>query len=441
MGAMEILTIETPGLGDRSYVVIADGHAVVVDPQRDVDRVLAILDRHGATLALVCETHVHNDYVTGGLALARATGADYVLNAADDVRFPHRGVVDGQELAVGPMTVQAIATPGHTPTHLSYLVRAGGDAAVFTGGSMLYDTVGRTDLLGEALTDRLTRDQHASVRALARDLDADTAVQPTHGFGSFCSSAGGGGRTSGTIADERTGNIACTTDDVEVFVRTLREGFTAHPPYYRHMAPLNLAGPFPPDLSAPATVAPEELSARVARGDWVVDLRPRRDFAADHLRGSINAEVGDSLATWLGWVLPWGTAVTLVADTDAEVAQAQRELVRIGLDRPLGMAVGGPDAFAAGQDRASHPVATFAEIPADATVVDVRRGDEWGEGHLDGAIHVPMEDLADRADTLPDTTLWVHCASGFRASIAASLLARAGRAVVLVDDDVENAPI
>lgn len=438
---MRVTTISTDGLGDRTYVIEADGVAVVIDPQRDVDRITDHLNAHGLRLGLVAETHIHNDYVSGGLALSRMTGADYAINAEDDVAFDRRGVHDGEVLTVGPLEIEVVATAGHTHTHLSYVISHGGDRAVFTGGSMLYGTVGRTDLLGTEHTETLSRAQHRSVRGLAERLAPETDVFPTHGFGSFCASAGGGDRSEGTIATEREENIACTVDDEDEFVTTLVEGFSAHPPYYAHMGLLNRAGPLLPDLSLPPVADPDDLSERVARGEWVIDLRDRTAFAAGHLAGSVNAPLEGAFVTYVGWAIPWGVPLTLVGDTSDQVAQAQRELVRIGLDRPQAMAVGGPEVFAKDQPVASYPTAGFDELSRrdEVTVVDVRRQDEREDGHLPGSIHVPLEDVAARAAALPDgVPLWVHCASGYRASIATSLIAAAGKSVVLVDDDWDD---
>ncbi|MGI9017353.1 MAG: MBL fold metallo-hydrolase [Euzebya sp.] len=437
---MRVSTISTEGLGDRTYVVSHGNMAVVIDPQRDIDRVLDHLAEHDLDVALVCETHIHNDYVTGGLALSRITGADYVISAKDGVTFDRRAVDPDEVIDLDGLSVTVIASPGHTPNHLSYLVQSG-TAALFTGGSMLYGTVGRTDLIGSEHTEGLTRAQYRSVRHMAKTLPADTEVYPTHGFGSFCASAGGGDRTSGTIADERTENLACTSQDEDSFVRTLMNGFAAYPPYYAHMGPLNLAGPQAPDLGTLSAAEPEQLAKRMAMGEWVVDLRPRRDFAQRHLAGSVNVDVDGAVATYLGWAIPWGTPISLVADTREQIATAQRELVRIGIDRPLSMATGGVEAFAKGQQTEGYRAVTFADLAenAEVTVVDVRRQDEWDEGHIEGAIHLPMERVATGAAELPsDRDLWVHCASGYRASIASSLIARAGKRVVYVDDDWDN---
>ena len=438
---MEIVTIETPALGDRSYVLVSADEAAVIDPQRDIDRVEAVLADRGVRLSHVFETHVHNDYVTGGLELARRHGAAYVLAAADDVAYERTSARDGDEFPIGSLVVRAVHTPGHTPTHLSYVVLEDGlPVAAFTGGSMLFGTVGRTDLIAADATEDLTRAQFQSVRRLSDELPGHVRVHPTHGFGSFCSSTSSSGSDASTIGQERQSNLALTLDDEDTFVEKLLSGLTAYPRYYAHMAPINQAGPPNVDLAAPEPVDPVEIQRRIHAGEWVVDLRSRTAFARGHLTGTVNLEVGDSFATYLGWTLRWGTPVTLVGDTAEQVAEAQRQMARIGIDRPAGAADGGIDTWAEGGEVHSYRTATFAALAdaraeADMVVLDVRRDDEWAEGRIDGAVHIPLHDLEARFDEVPDGEVWVHCASGYRASIAASLLDRAGRTVVAIDDD------
>jgi hydroxyacylglutathione hydrolase len=176
-----VRTLETPSLGDRSYLVTDGSVAAVVDPQRDLDRVLDEVDSEGLELTHVFETHIHNDYVSGGLELARSRGARYVVAADEQVSFERHPVSDGDEITTGKLCFRALHTPGHTPHHLSYVVADGGrDRAVFTGGSMLFGSVGRTDLISDALTDELTRFQYRSVRRLAATLGASIEVMPTH---------------------------------------------------------------------------------------------------------------------------------------------------------------------------------------------------------------------------------------------------------------------
>ena len=247
---VEVLPIETPPLGDRSYLVHDGEAALVIDPQRDIDRVIALAADAGVRVTHVAETHVHNDYVTGGLALARAAGAAYLVNADDPVSFDRTPVSDGDRVEVGGMRVRALATPGHTYTHLAYVVEAAGAApgdgvaGVFTGGSLLYGATGRTDLLGPDATAALTRAQWASARRLARELPDAARIFPTHGFGSFCSATQSDAASS-TIGHEKLVNPVLTLDEGS-YLESLLAGLDAWPAYYAHMAPANLAGPAGP---------------------------------------------------------------------------------------------------------------------------------------------------------------------------------------------------
>ncbi|MHB8328705.1 MAG: MBL fold metallo-hydrolase [Acidimicrobiales bacterium] len=439
---VEVQVISTPELGDRSYVVHDAEHAVVVDPQRDVDRVEAALDRLGLTCDMVLETHVHNDYVSGGAQLASRTGAAYMVPDGAQLAVEHRQVADGDELRAGRLRVRVLGSPGHTDEHVSYLVDDGeGPPAVFSGGSLLYGSVGRTDLVDPARTEELTRRQYRSAQRLAGLVADDAPLYPTHGFGSFCSSGAATGGESSTIGAERHRNDALTAASEDAFVNALIAGLTDYPAYYAHMAPINRRGAGPIDLSEPEPADGERLRQRIIAGEWVVDLRSRTAFAADHVAGTVSVGLGPHFATYLGWLFPWGTPLTLIGEDRAQVRAAQLQLVRIGIDRPAAAASGEPEDLAGGEPRRSYPTATFAELAAcvDAVVLDVRRADERVKGRLPGSTHIPLHELVDRMDEVPDGRVWVHCAGGYRASIAASLIDRAGRDVVLVDDDFDNA--
>ena len=438
-----ILPIDTPSLGDRSYLVHDGQVAFVVDPQRDIDRVLDLAATHRVRITHVFETHIHNDYVTGGYALARRTGAAYHVNADDPVTFDRVPVSDGDVITVGAtMTVQVMATPGHTFTHLSYaLSDAGEPVAVFSGGSLLYGSVGRPDLLGPAHTHDLVHHQYASAHKLAALPDA-AEVFPTHGFGSFCS-ATQSDATASTIAQEKRVNPALNRDE-QTFVDELLAGLDAWPAYYAHMASANSVGPSEPDLSTPQHADADQIRKRLADGEWVVDLRNRIAFAAGHIAGTLNFGIDGSFATYLGWLIPWGTPVTLLADTPAEIAEAQRELVRIGVDRPAAHATGTPTDWNGGADLASYPRATFADLAQvrhhrPVVILDTRRNLEAADARIDTVVQIPLHELPHRLGEIPDGEVWVHCAAGYRASIAASLLARAGRHVVAVDDEFAKA--
>ncbi|MGW9284263.1 MBL fold metallo-hydrolase [Streptomyces diastaticus] len=434
------------GLGNRSYLAGGDSEAVAVDPPRDIDQVLTAAARRGVRVSHVVETHVHNDYLTGGLELARITGAAYLVPADANVSFARVPVSDGDTVDIDTgagLTLTAVATPGHTPHHTAYVLReAGRPVAAFTGGSLLIGTVGRPDLVEPRLTEQLARAQHASAHRLADALPDDTAVLPTHGFGSFCSSAQADGDTT-TIGREKAANTALTTD-VDTFVAELLAGLEDVPAYYAHMGPANAAGPAPVDLTPPAVADPQEIAARLAAGEWVVDLRNRIAFAEGHVAGSFNFEADGKLATYLAWLIPWGKPVTLLAESAAQLHAAQRELVRVGIDRPAAAATGGPAAWLAeGESPATFPRATFARLAAEdldgIVVLDVRRDSERAEGWIEGSVHIPIHQVHSRLGEVPEGTVWVHCAGGMRAAIAASLLDAAGRRVVAVDDGFDAA--
>jgi hydroxyacylglutathione hydrolase len=444
---MQVEIISTEELGDRSYVVHDGAVAVVIDPQRDLDRVTTLLDRLGLTLSLVLESHIHNDYVTGGYELARCSDARYGVNADDDVSFQRLAIRDGDELDVGTLRVRVLATPGHTDTHLAFVVTDTAHAeqapAVFTGGSLLYGSVGRTDLVDPARTRELARAQYHSAHRLADTLPSEAPIYPTHGFGSFCSTGSAAGGSDSTIGIERTRNDALTAVDEQSFVDKLIANLSAYPAYYAHMAPLNRQGPEAPDTSAPSVVDATELAKRIAAGEWVIDLRDRVAYAADHLAGTISIVLGTQFATYVGWLAPWGTPITLIGETPQHVSDAQRQLIRIGVDRLAGAATGTLDELtAANQERRDYPRETFTAVTTIGSgdvVLDVRRDDERANGFIPGSAHLPLHSLLSRLDELPEGRLWVHCASGFRASIAASLLDRAGRDVVYIDDDYSHA--
>ena len=438
-----IITIETPSLGDRSYLVHDGRTAFVVDPQRDIDRVMDLAESEGVTITHVFETHIHNDYVTGGLALARATGASYLVNAEDDVSFDRTPVRDGDTVAVSDsLSVRAIATPGHTFTHLSYaLEEAGESVGVFTGGSLLFGTTGRPDLLGPEHTHALVHRQYASAHRLAEELPDEASVLPTHGFGSFCSAGSGGGGDSSTIGAEKKANAALT-DAEEAWVADVLSALEDYPAYYVHMGPANAAGPGAPDLDEPRRADKAAIARSLAAGEWVVDLRTRTAYAAGHVRRSLNIGLDGQFSTYLGWLIPWGTPLTLLGESAEQVAEARRELARIGIDELQGMATGQPDDWTDGPLGAFER-ATFADLAKvrhhrPVAVLDVRRRSEYGDAHIDGAVNIPIHELLQRLDEAPSGETWVHCASGYRASIAASLLAADGRHVVLVDDDFDE---
>lgn len=440
---LTVTIIETPNLGNRSYVVHDGSKALVIDVPRDIDRVQAVLRDGGVELAAALETHIHADFVSGGLELARSAGVPYVVPCEAEVAYDHTQVCDEDVRTIAGFTIRTIGTPGHTPHHVSYAIGLGEQpSVVFTGGSMLFGSVGRPDLIDPKLTDELAHAQYHSVRRLAAELPAETVVLPTHGFGSFCSATPTTG-TESTIEQQRSQNPALTQDEEE-FVTTLLAGLDAYPSYYSRMPAINRQGPAPVDLSPVGEADAAEIRRRIEAGEWVVDLRDRTAFARGHVPGTFSFDGSGNMVTYLGWLIPWGTPITLLGASQEQVADAQRELVRIGIDRPAAQATAPVEQLTDGRPLAQYRTATFEELAkakadGEVHVLDVRRDAEFEDGHLAGAQHIPLHGLLGRVDEVPDGPVWVHCAGGFRASIAASILDAAGKEVIAIDDGFEAA--
>lgn len=438
---MELELFVTPGLGDNSYLIVSDGEAAIVDPQRDVGRVLAAAEARRARIRLVLETHVHNDYVSGALELRAATGAEIAGSVTAGYGFAYSALREGDELELGGVRLRAIETPGHTPEHLSFLLSEGETPrAVFTGGSLMVGSAGRTDLLGPEMTDRLTRAQYGSLRRLAA-LPDDAQVLPTHGAGSFCASGTPQEERTSTIARERAENPALAGLDLESFVEQQLSALGAFPAYYPHMAPINRAGPkVYGGVPEPPALRAESFAAGVGTAH-VVDARDSREFAASHIPGSLNVQLQDSFASYVGWLIPFNTPILLVLpepESDA-AAEAAVSLFRIGFERVAGYLDGGIDAWrSAGREVRSYPVASVDDLmetmrDGPISVLDVRQQTEWDTGHLEGSLNIFVGDLPGRFGELPrDRETWTVCASGNRSGIAASLLDRAGIPVRLV---------
>ncbi|MCH9641661.1 MAG: MBL fold metallo-hydrolase [Actinomycetia bacterium] len=445
--APHVIPLDSSGLGDRSYVAHDGEHALVVDPQRDFDRVEELLAEHGLTLTHVAETHIHNDYVTGGLELARRHGATYVVPGDVELSFAGLAVRDGDSFSVGDLRVDVIHTPGHTPHHVSFAVCKGDHlGAVFTGGSLLYGSVGRPDLVAPDLAVKQAHDQWHSVRRLADTLDDKTPIYPTHGFGSFCAATQAKGLSS-TIGNEKAINPALTEAE-EKFVTNLLAGLDVFPAYYAHMGPANAAGPKDVDLSMPEQVDPAVLRERIVAGEWVVDLRSRNVFAAGHVPGALNFDLDGAFINYLAWMIPWGTPVTLLGRTPEQVRAAHRELVRVGIDNAVGQATGGPQAWLEDPATAQrleqvdfHGVAAALAADPDTYLLDTRQILEWDAGHLATAVFMPFYEVADRLEEIPrDRPVYVFCGSGYRAAAVASLLMHHNFTnIVHVDDDFADA--
>lgn len=431
---MAVTPLVDEGLGNSAYVVdLGDGGALVVDPARDPRPYAAELDRRGLAPRWVVETHLHADFVSGGRELV-AMGAELAAPTASRLASPHRPLADGEELDLGGLVLEVIATPGHTPEHLSYLLRDGArPVALFSGGTLMAGGVARTDLLSPELTEPLARQAYRSIHQRLFALPDDLPVYPTHGAGSFCSAAPGGERTT-TIGAEKAANPLFALDE-GAFVARLLEGYGSYPPYFLELREVNRAGvevhgPQPPRLPR---LSAKEVEQAAADGAALVDTRDIAAFAAGHVPGSISNPWRAPFATWLGWLVPREAPVLFVTGPGVDEHDLVWAALTIGFERLAGVLDGGMDAWKA----SGRPVATTPLVGADEAagrrIVDIRQRPEYAAGHVAGATHVELGHLTTGApDRVDDGPVLVHCGHGERAMSAASLLERAGHEDVAV---------
>jgi len=435
---MQVDSVRTASLGDTTYLLRHAGSVVVVDPQRDIGRFLAAIEE-GTTVTHVLETHVHNDYVSGGRDLARRTGADLVLPAGSGVGFAFVPAFHHEELTgQSGLTIRPLHTPGHTPEHVSYLVLIDDEPqAVFTGGSLLVGAAGRSDLLGDEFAEQLARLQYGSLHRLA-ELPDEVGVFPTHGEGSFCA-ASGAGRATSTIGQEKADNLLYRLATPESFVESQLGGLTPYPAYYTHMAPINRTNPTAVDRFEVPELTVDAFAGMVPSAG-VLDGRSRFDFAAGHVPASIGIESGDSFAPWAGWLFDFNSPLLLVLNGEQDASNAATELARIGFTNVLGV-MRGVDAWrASGRRLDAFETATAAQLEehlqADwkGQVLDVRDPLEWAAGHIDGSIHRYLPDLRQglAGSVDPEEPVWVICRTGNRSSIAAGLLEQLGVQPIVV---------
>jgi hydroxyacylglutathione hydrolase len=446
-----------PALAQTSYLIgcAATGEAIVIDPNRDIDQYLRAAAREGVRITHVTETHIHADFASGLRELAHRTGATAYLSDEGDAQWKYafagegRLIRGGDRLTVGNIAVDVIATPGHTPEHLTFLITDGAAAdrpiAAVTGDFLFVGDVGRPDLLERAANIRGTMESGAralwrSLRAFDDAHDAWLQIWPGHGAGSACGK-GISAVPYSTLGYERRFNWAFAVPTEAAFVSKVLDGQPEPPAYFGRMKAINKAGPpLLAERTAPVALDDRRVHELVAAGAMVVDTRPAAEFAAGHLPGTLNLPLNGSFVTWAGWLLPHDQDLyVLLADTSAaQVEDVQRLLSLIGLDRVAGVAAADVIGRAAG----SGVVGTVPQISAEALagglaagevqVVDVRGATEWNEGHIDGARHIPLGYLAARLGELPtDLPIVVQCQAGGRSAIAASLLRRLGRSDVL----------
>ncbi len=425
---MEIVSVVDEGLGHSSYVVgLDDGTALVVDPARLPDRQRQVAAQRGWQIAWSADTHSHADYVSGSPELA-AEGDTFLASAGAALELPHRPVAPGDTLTLSPtVTVQAIATPGHTRDHLAYLLLAdGAPVGLFSGGSLMVGAVGRTDLLGDEHREELARQLFRALGTEILTLPDDLSVYPTHGAGSFCSAPAGSSRTS-TIGRERATNPLLGIEDEDRFVEALVSELGSYPTYFRRLPEINRRGPrLYPAVPELARLDIDTVHAHLAQGAAIVDARRIDAFARAHPLGAISIPHRPVFPSWLGWLVELDRPVVFILDDTTNRDDLVRQCLTVGHDAILGELDGGLGTWI----DEGLPVASIPLVPAAGmagTVLDVRQDSEWAAGHVPDALHIELGDLAGA--TLPLGPVMVMCGHGERAMTGASILEADGRVV------------
>jgi hydroxyacylglutathione hydrolase len=437
---MKIIQFVADALGDASYLVVGEGAAAVVDPQRDVRPYLKAAEERGVPITHVFETHVHNDYISGGPELAER-GATIVAPKDSKLDFPHTPVADGDEVAFGGVRLRAVAAPGHTYEHTAYLAldEAGAVQGVFSGGALLMSAAGRTDLLGPDHTEELTRLQWESGARLRQLLTPEAEVLPTHGAGSFCSGGSATADRRATLAEELGRNPVFTSPSYDAFRAVHLASPAPIPRYYRHMAPINRKGPriygAPP---VPELLDPDRLVQLAGEGASVVDVRNRDDYTRGHLPFAVDIEESGSMLAYVGWLLPFNTPMALVSYDGTQAERVTTDLFRIGYEDVRGY-LPHQAWVAAGRELTGMDVVDVDEAARilqseRMPVLDVRFAYEHESEPLPGALALPVDQLPEWADNTPAGPVLLVCASGQRSTMAASFLAQRGKHVVTFKD-------
>jgi len=420
------------GLGNTSWVIdIGDRRLAVVDPGRHPGPFLAEAERRGSRVAFSIETHLHADFVTGSPELA-AVGAEVLAPAEGNLAWPHRPVAAGATVDLGGLSLRALATPGHTPEHLAYLLSDGDDVVgVFTGGSLLVGAVARTDLISADATEDLARALWRSLQQELLALPDETPVYPTHGAGSFCSAPATDRRWT-TIGDERRQNPLLAAGDEDAFVKALLAILGTYPPYFRHLREVNRLGPDVLGVPQPPLPALDLAAFRHALdgGAVLIDTRPVEAWAAGHIPGALAIPLREQFAPWLGWLVGRDQPLLFVVGPDQDRGELVRQCRQIGHDRIIGELAGGTTAWVvAGLQVQRTPLLDAALI--EGRVLDVRQDSEYAAGSIPGAAHVELGELASIAREFGGIDA-VMCGHGERAATAASLLERVGNTSVAV---------
>jgi hydroxyacylglutathione hydrolase len=424
-------------LAHASYMLASEGEAVIVDPQRDVEIYLKAAEEHGAVIRHIFETHLHADFVSGHKELAARTEAKIYIGAQAGATFPHIDVQDGFELAVGKIRVRAIETPGHTPESICLVIsdaeKSPNPWAILTGDTLFLGDVGRPDLSRKYKPTELAGMLYDSLHNKVLKLGDDVLVYPAHGAGSLCGRNMRAERSS-TIGRERLTNYALQIKSREEFVRELTSHLPARPEYFLQDAEINRTGAGAlSELPSLRAIAPEELKTMLEAGELALDVRTGEEFARGHVPGSVNIALSGQFATWAGTVLGLAAHPVLIAGSEEQISEARVRLARVGIEVLDGYLHGGVEAW----QQNGFPMARTAQITAaelsermlggEIQILDVRREPEWEAGHLESANWWPLDNFkVSPPEINRDAAIAVHCKSGYRSMIAASLLQRAG---------------
>jgi hydroxyacylglutathione hydrolase len=424
-------------LAHASYMLGSDGEAAVVDPQRDVDLYLQAAEERGLKIRHIFETHLHADFVSGHVELARRTGAAIYIGEKAGAAFPHVPLREGFELRLGRARISALETPGHTPESMCLVVtdeeKSSRPWAVLTGDTLFIGDVGRPDLSPTHTSQQLAGMLYDSLHHKLLRLADDVLVYPAHGAGSLCGRNMRADRFS-TVGTERLSNYALQINDRDEFIRQLTTNLPARPEYFFQDAQINRQGaPALAELPKLAAISGPDLVPLLEQDVFALDVRATGEFAAAHVPGSINIALSGQFATWAATVLGLNARPVLIAGTPEQYSEARMRLARVGIEDPRGYLEGG----VAGWQQAGLPVAELPQITArelqqclssgQVRVLDVRREPEWHAGHIAEAAWWPLDRFNVAAPEVdPAVPLAVHCQSGYRSVIACSLLRRAG---------------
>jgi glyoxylase-like metal-dependent hydrolase (beta-lactamase superfamily II) len=426
-------------LSHASYVIGSGGIAAVVDPQRDVGIYIQDALQHGLQIRYVIETHLHADFISGHRELAALAGAEIYLGAQAGAAFPHVAVHDGDEVRFGNCLLRFLETPGHTLESISILVtdmeKGAEPFAVLTGDTLFIGDVGRPDLSGDYTPQQLAGMLYESLHNKLLSLPDGVEVYPAHGAGSLCGRQMSAERSS-TIGIQRTANFALQAGSKEEFVSLLTAELPERPGYFSLDAELNRTGPTPlAELPVPAGLTAQNVAARQGEGVLVLDTRSTTEFGGAHIPGALHIGLTGQYASWAGRLIGLNQQIILVAEDRDTMLEARVRLARVGIEQVVGYLEDGMTAWF----REGLPVATVPQItvqdlnrelaadPGHIQLVDVRQPGEFEAGHIPQAVSKPLPKLATMLDDLDRSRpVVVNCKSGYRSSIATSLLERAG---------------